>query len=59
MDFILRLSYATFSYVLENSQEKVCLLPLIASWNYIPRVIWANDASNESCRIYWREICRM
>ena len=40
---------------MENSQQKGCLFPFIASWNYIPRVICANDA----CRIHSREICRI
>ena len=48
-----------FSYVMENSQQKGCLLHLIASWNFIACVICANDASNQSCRIYSREIFRM
>ena len=44
---------------MENSHRKICLLSLIALRNYIPRVICANDASNQSCAIYSREICRM
>ena len=43
----------------KNSYRKVCLLPLIASSNNNPRVICANNASNQSCRIYSREICRI
>ena len=44
---------------MENSHRKISLLSLIASRNYIPRVICANDASNQSCAIYSREICRV
>ena len=43
----------------KNFHRKVCLLPLIASCNYNPRVICANDVSNYSCTLYSREICRM
>ena len=44
---------------MENSHRKISLLSLIALRNYIPQVICANDASNQSCAIYSREICRM
>ena len=44
---------------MENSHRKISLLSLIASRNYIPRVICANDASNQSWAIYSREICRV
>ena len=48
-----------FSNVMENSHRKISLLPLIASRNFIPRVICANFASNQSCTIYSRKICRL
>ena len=44
---------------MENSHRKISLLSLIALRNYIPRVICANDASNQSRAIYSREICRV